>query len=190
MKNLQRNAEMFRSIAGGATIVSVAEAHGKSVATVRHSISKICRKIGLPDVLDTIKSDPAAYLDRLDKLLQGEAPSLRSRLVFDLTRRLNLKDEAMVTPSYLANLSVGDLHRQDLTFVAITEIQEWLKSNGTALKRRPPDSEHEIREVRRAITLLDAYCFDTETLEIQFNHLTGADDDDSHLIPIEDADGA
>jgi hypothetical protein len=57
--------------------------------------------------------------------------------------------------------------RNGATLVAITEVQEWLTKHGLSLKRRPPETEKEINEVKRAIAVLDVFYFDTASLKEQ-----------------------
>ncbi len=177
MFNIEKKASILRAVAAGGTLKKAGEAVGISAGQAVNNLSRLCREISLPYDLDAIRSNPD-YLSKLDALINKPTAGLRDRLVDGLITALKLPNEGSLTPQYMSNLSAGDLHRHGITFTAISEIQDWLLDRGLSLKRIPPDSPEEIREAQRAIALLNALYFDTSKLEVQFDHLTGVEDDE------------
>ncbi|WP_298621815.1 hypothetical protein [uncultured Zoogloea sp.] len=189
MHNINRKAQILRAVAAGKTLKNAGEEAGISAGQTVNNLHRICRALGLPYDLKAIRSNPE-YLSRLDKLLSNPASGLRSLLVDRLVQALLLSTKAELTPEYVSNLTASDLIRSGITLGAIAEIQEWLQGYDRSLRRKAPESDEEIREVRRAISLLNAFYFDTDRLEVQYDNLTGKNDEELCELPCDEEEGA
>lgn len=175
MYNIDKKARILRAIAAGKTLKAAGEEAGISAGQAVNNLSRLCRALDLPYDLAGIRSNPE-YLSRLDALLNKPTSGLRAQLVRRLVQVLKVQTEATLTPDYVSNLTASDLFRNGITTIGIAEIQEWLQGYDLSLRMKAPDSDDEIREVRRAISLLNAFYFDTDRLEEQYEHLTGNDE--------------
>lgn len=179
MQNIDKKASILRAVASGKTLKEAGAEAGIGAEQAVNHLSRICRALDLRYDLAAIRSNPD-YLSRLDALLSKPSMGLRNQLTMKLVETLKLPDDASLTPQYMSNLSACDLYRNGITTVAIVEIQDWLNGYDLSLRKVAPESDDEIREVRRAIVLLNAFYFDTTNLEVQFDHLTGKDDEEPH----------
>lgn len=171
-----RKAAILKCVAEGGTLKEAGAAASIGGERARQLLAKLCRELKLPSALNDIRADPQQYLTRLEEFERKPQFELRKALVRDLVSKLKLKTEVDLTPKYVSNISTSQLLSNGITLVAVTEIQEWLSKHGLSLKRRPPETDKEITEVKRAIALLDAYHFDTAILREQLQHLEGEDD--------------
>jgi hypothetical protein len=71
----------------------------------------------------------------------------------------------------LAQVTASQLINQGISIVALADLQQWLLKHDLSLRHSPPVTEVDFRGGRKAIALLDAFDFDTESLEWQMNHL-------------------
>jgi len=171
-----RRAAMLKCVAEGGTLKEAGATASISAGRVRQLLANLCRELKLPFSVDGIRADPEKYLGRLEEFKKRPQFELRKALVNDLLFKLNLKTEAELTPKYVSNISASQLLSNRVSLVAVTEIQEWLSKHGLSLKRRPPETDQEITEVKRAIALLDVYHFDTAILREQLQHLENEGD--------------
>lgn len=170
----EKQISILRAVAGGSTIKAAGETVDVSATRASQHLARICRQLGLSRELNDIRINPSIYLQKLDIVLASTpALGLRRDLVQRLVTLLKLKSEADLTPGYLANISAQVLLNNGVTYVAISEIQEWLLEHSCSLKRTPPETAKEITEVKRAIFLLDAYYFDTANLKKQLHSFLG-----------------
>ena len=156
MHNIDRKAEILRAIAAGKALNSVANDAGISTGQAFDDLSRICRALNLPYNLSEIRSNPL-YLNKLDELLINPTNGLRPQLVQRLVHELKIHTNSALTPAYVSNLTASDLYRNGITVNAIAEIQEWLQGYDLSLRKAAPESDKEIREVRRAISFLNAF---------------------------------
>ena len=83
----------------------------------------------------------------------------------------SLRSSRQLTPAVLAQVSASQLINQGVSIIALADLQEWLLKHDLSLMHGPPITDIDFREARKAIALLDAFDFDTESLEWQMNHL-------------------
>ena len=169
-------AKILRSVAGGATLSQAGTTAGISTARARTALGSLCRTLRLSADSEAIQAQPQKYLEALLEFESKPQFELRRTLVDKLKEVLMLRSAAELTPQYLSNITASQLLERGVTLVAIAELQEWLYSHDLSLKRRPPETESDIREAQRAIALLDAFHFDTDILEQQLANLVQEED--------------
>jgi hypothetical protein len=81
-----------------------------------------------------------------------------------------------LSPKYISNISASQLLESGLTFVAVGELQAWLVGHQLSLKRSPPQSPGEVKAVKHAIEILDAFHFDTNLVRKQLAVLLSPSD--------------
>lgn len=166
-----KRAAMLKCVAEGGTLKEAGATASISATRASQLLARLCREMKLPSSVDDIRADPKKYLAQLEELKQKPQFELRKALVHDLIFKLKLKAPADLTPKYVSNISASQLFSNGISLVAVTEIQEWLSRQGLSLKRRPPETDREVTEVKRAIALLDVYHFDIAILREQLQHL-------------------
>jgi hypothetical protein len=171
-----RKAKILKCVADGGTLKEAGARASISAGRARQLLAHLCRELKLPFSVGDIRAEPKKYLTRLDEFERRPQFELRKALVHDLIIKLKLKTEADLTPGYVSNISASQLLSNGITLLAVTEIQEWLSKKGLSLRRRPPKTDKEITEVKRAIALLDVFHFDTVIIKEQLQHLEGGDD--------------
>lgn len=176
MNSNAREAKILTAVANGATLVKAGASLGISSTRTKDLLNKICRKLKMSSAIKDIKASPNKYLKKLDELNTEESKKephlyLRSTLVSKLKSILKLNSASDLTPKYLSNITASQLINRGVSIIAITELQEWLSRYSLSLKKCPPEGEAEIKEVRRAIALLDAFYFDTTTIKSQLSFL-------------------
>ncbi|QNM95512.1 hypothetical protein [Chitinimonas koreensis] len=162
---------MLRAVAEGQTLADAGQLIGKSAGWAGRLLSQACREIGLPSEIRTIRDRKDEYLEKLGEPERNPVDELNSKVAVNLASALRLKGVGELTPVYLSNITASQLLGEDQTPVAVAEAQDWLVRHGTSLRRKPPESEMEMREVRRAIAILDAFHFDVAHLRAQYEHL-------------------
>lgn len=172
MVSIARKANVLKAVAAGKTLKSAGEEAGVSSTRARQWLSTICRELRLPDGVQDIRANKDEYLTRLAMIAAPPSAELEKRFVRDLMVKLKLRDVSTLTPRYVSNLTASDLFRCGCTLVAVVALQGWLKGHGLSLKRRPPETDVEVKEVLRAIRLLDVYQFDTAAIEAQWEHFS------------------
>lgn len=163
-----RQTELIRLLATGTTLTSAAGALAITRTRANQLLRVACRKIGLPDGVAAIRSDPAAYLAKLDVQNAPHAPGLRVGLERDLVRLFKFAAATDLTPKLLANYSATQLRSLGLTTTAVTEIHRWLRANGLQLKRGPL-LKGDLKELAQAADLLQAYHFDVTAARQQLD---------------------
>ncbi|MCM3916215.1 hypothetical protein ACRCQO_15810 [Pseudomonas aeruginosa] len=154
-----KKAKILLSVAGGMTVPEAARANDVKPAQARSSISRICRNAKLsPEIID-IHANPKKYIDFATKIIADPAHTLRKALREQLIDILRLRSPDELTPKYVSNITAEILLKSGITGVAVSEIQEWLMSNNTELKRQAPTSEENIKLARRSALLLTAFGF-------------------------------
>lgn len=171
-----RRAVILKCVAEGGSLKDAGATASIGEGRARQLLARICRDLGLSSSVDDIHADPKKYLSQLEKFTKRPQLELRKALAHNLIFKLKLKTEADLTPKYVSNISASQLLGCGISLIAVTEIQEWLSKHSLSLKRRPPETDKEITEVKRAIALLDAYHFDITTLKEQLQHLEGEND--------------
>jgi len=167
-----KKAEILRAVAGGANLKEAADSLGiDSGSRARDLLSRLCREMKMPDSVKDIQANPRAYLDKIDEMARSPRFELRRDLVKRLMQVLRVRDALEITPQYLSNITASQLLQNGLTTVAIAELQEWLSKHDLSLKKRAPESDQEVKEVRRALALLEAFHLDTENARRQLSHL-------------------
>lgn len=173
--NNKRSA-MLKCVADGGTLREASEMASVSSERARQLLVRLCRELGLPFSVDEVRADPKKYLTRLEEFKKKPQFELRKALVHGLLPKLKLKTETDLTPKYVSNLTASQLLNSGVTLVAVTEIQEWLSTHGLSLTRRPPETDQEIMEIKRAIAILDVFHFNTAILKEQLQHFEGDDE--------------
>ncbi|MGL5632608.1 MAG: hypothetical protein ACRDD3_09615 [Azovibrio sp.] len=171
-----RKIMVLQHVAEGGTIKEAGAAAFISAGRASQLLANLCRELKLSSSLADIRTDPKKYLTRLEEFKHRPQFELRKSLVHDLIFKLKLKSEDDLTPKYVANISASQMLNSGVTLLAVTEIQEWLSKRGLSLKRRPPETNKELTEVKRAIAVLDVYHFDTAFLRKQLQNLEGEND--------------
>lgn len=172
MKNDIRGASIVRSVAQGGTLKTVSESIGLSSTRAGQLLRRYCRRAGLPGDVRDIRANPERYLEATGKALDVEKSKLPNKTIRALVDQLKLKSAEQLTPSYLSNITPGQLHSADVSLTIMCALQDWLHSCGHSLKRQPPDNPAHLKEVEKAINLLDAFYFDVSTIRSQFAGLT------------------
>jgi hypothetical protein len=171
----KQSAEVFRSFLNGSSIAEAAAAADVSYGQARSSIPRMRRRANLPFDYEAMQANPEPYLKWLDGFERDEANELRDGLRRDLVARLSLRSSTELTPKYLSNLSASRLMAAGMTTVAIAETQAWLKRHNLSLKRGAIDDSAAIREINRALLLLDAFGFDVRAASAQLDHVLSDD---------------
>lgn len=166
-----KKAEILKCVANGGTLQAAGASIGVSATRAKQLLARICRELELSSSADEIRAEPEKYFARLDAFKEKPQYELRKALVSNLTSVLRLKVESELTPRYLSNITAAQLINAGVTLVAIGEIQEWLCKHGLSLKRRPPESEKELAEIKRAIAVLDVFHFDISVVNQQLLNL-------------------
>lgn len=172
MVSIVKKAKVLKAVAAGKTLTSAGEEVGVSSTRARQLLHSICRELRLSDGVKDIRANKDEYLTRLAVIADPPSAELEKRFVGDLMVKLKLADASKLTPQYVSNLTASDLFRCGCTVTAIVTLQSWLKGHGLSLKRSPPETDVEAKEVLRAIRLLDAYQFDTAAIEAQWEHFS------------------
>lgn len=166
-----RKAEILKAVASGASLKEAADSAGISGSRARDLLSRICREMQMPDSVKDIQANPCAYLDKIDEMARSPRFELRRDLVKRLMQALRVRDVLEITPQYVSNITASQLLQHGITTLAITELQDWLSGHGLSLKKCAPKSDQEVKEVRRALALLEVFHFDTENARRQLSHL-------------------
>jgi hypothetical protein len=166
-----KSIAVLKAIVAGKTLVEAGEVVNVGTGRARELLFKICREFRLPYVVSEIKSNPKPYLEKLDNLPENLLIGLRSQLVEDLVNVLKVKNLSELSPKYISNISASQLLESGLTLVAVGELQAWLVGHQLSLKRSPPQSNAEIKAVKHAIEILDAFHFDTKLVRKQLGIL-------------------
>ncbi|WP_445367095.1 hypothetical protein ACH5Y9_18285 [Methylomonas sp. BW4-1] len=171
MKIDTRGAAIIRSIANGGTLKAAGESIGVSDTRASQILHRYCRHIGLSSIVSEIKSNPSIYLDKIGEITEIEKCPIPQKTIRDLVWKLKLSSEDQLTPKYLSNITATQLLLADVSLTTVSDLQEWLQNSGLSLKRHAPERNEEIKAIRRAVNLLDAFCFDISTIRDQFSHL-------------------
>ena len=164
-------ARVLRSIIAGCTLAQAGRAEKLSTERARTALNRICELLHLPNDLAAIHAEPDLYLESLVHFEGLPQFELRTPLVAKLKQVLGLRSSRQLTPAMLAQVSASQLINQGVSIIALTDLQEWLLKHDLSLRHSPPITDIDFREARKAIALLDAFDFDTESLEWQMNHL-------------------
>ncbi|MES2282507.1 MAG: hypothetical protein V4542_13930 [Pseudomonadota bacterium] len=166
-----KKAAVLRAVAMGATIAEAGTAAGLSAWQAKESLRRLRRELGLDTTPSEIQASPQKYLKALQNFESKPQFDLRGPLVDKLVSALRLKSASDLTPAYLSNISASQLLSCGVTLVAVAELQEWLENHELSLKRNPPATGADVKAAERAILLLDAFFFDTETVRAQLANL-------------------
>jgi len=147
------------------------QAEKLSTERARTALNRICELLHLPNDLAAIHAEPQLYLESLAHFESLPQFELRTPLVAKLKQVLGLRSSRQLTPAVLAQVSASQLINQGVSIIALADLQEWLLKHDLSLMHGPPITDIDFREARKAIALLDAFDFDTESLEWQMNHL-------------------
>jgi hypothetical protein len=161
-------AKLLLSVANGMSLTEAARVHGVKSTQAQHGIRTICRSGGRghwisSDVSD-IRADPTKYVDFASHIISNSKYALRRALQEKLTRILkpSLPDE--LTPKYLSNFTAQMLIESGFSSGVISEIQEWLVSNGTTLKRQSLSDDESFKLAKQAAFLLSAFGFKVDQI--------------------------
>lgn len=171
MENDIRGAAIVRSVAQGATLKAASELIGLSTTRTGQLIRRYCRKAGLPEEIREIHANPDRYLKAAGAAPEIEKSKLPNKTVRALVEQLKLKSADQLTPQYLSNITPGLLCSAGVSLTIICALQDWLSSCGYSLKRQPPSDPGHLKDVEKAINLLDAFYFDVSTIRSQFSGL-------------------
>lgn len=173
-----KRATIIRKIASGATLSATARDLGISTTRVTQLLNTGCRMLKLSSDIVDIRANPAQYLASIPGESVASIVELRPALQRDLVRRLSLTSLEQLTPERMINYSAADLVGIELTMVAVAEIQEWLAMHGKRLRHGGPiRTKAELRELERAVRLLEAYCFPVADARAQLA------DEAAHFVP-------
>ena len=164
-------ARVLRSVIAGCTLAQAGRAEKLSTERARTALHRICELLHLPNDLAAIHAEPDLYLESLAHFESLPQFELRTPLVAKLKQVLGLRSSRQLTPAVLAQVSASQLINQGVSIIALADLQEWMLKHDLSLRHSPPLTDIDFREVRKAIALLDAFDFDTESLEWQMNHL-------------------
>ncbi|WP_333905529.1 hypothetical protein [Delftia acidovorans] len=164
-------ASVLRSVIAGCTLAQAGRAEKLSTERARTALNRICELLHLPNDLAAIHAEPQLYLESLAHFESLPQFELRTPLVAKLKQVLGLRSSRQLTPAVLAQVSASQLINQGVSIIALADLQEWLLKHDLSLMHGPPITDIDFREARKAIALLDAFDFDTESLEWQMNHL-------------------
>mgnify|MGYP003603868602 CR=1 FL=1 len=134
-----------------------------SSGRIRTILDTNSRKLDLSGSIIDIKKTPNLYLQKVEAQIQSEQIFLSSDL-FLLSHKLGIKQE-QINSEYLSNLTPSQLLKRGISLSKVSDLQITLQQSNKSLKRCTPQTPQEIREVKRAIALLNAFYFDTSTLE-------------------------
>lgn len=166
-----KKIEVLKVIINGGSLSEAGGVIGISSSRAKGLLNRLCSNLKLSPLIKDIRENPDEYIKRIEDLEKKPEIALRSVLVNKLRRSLMLNSEMELTPEYVSNLTASQLMACDITVIAIAEIQEWLSISGLCLKKRVPETAQEITEVKRAMAILDAFHFDTETIKGQLAYL-------------------
>ncbi|WP_428827696.1 hypothetical protein ACLIKD_06810 [Azonexus sp. IMCC34842] len=175
MENDIRGAAIVRSVAKGSTLKAAGESIGVSGTRASQLLWRYCRKAGLPPDVHDIRANPDTYLKAVGEPTEAEKSTLPNNTIHALVGKLKLKSADQLTPSYLSNITPGQLRSAGVSLTTIGALQDWLHSCGCSLKRQPPSDPGQLKEVEKAINLLDAFYFDVSTIRSQFSCLTAVE---------------
>lgn len=164
-------ANVLRSVIAGCSVAQAGKAEKLGTERARTALNRICELLNLPNDLDAIHAEPDLYLESLAHFESLPQFELRTPLVAKLRQVLGLRSCRQLTPAMLAQVTASQLINQGISIVALADLQQWLLKHDLSLRHSPPVTEVDFREARKAIALLDAFDFDTESLEWQMNHL-------------------
>jgi len=170
---IEKKVEILKAVANGSSLSGAGSTVGVSAGSARNALNRLCQVLELSPLVKDIKANPEQYLKKAEELKSAQKPVLRPMLTNKLVSVLKVKDKTQVTPRYLSNITASQLMENGISWVAVTEIQEWLSSSGLSLKPTVPDNDEEIKHVKRAIAVLDAFYFDTELVKEQLNNVIG-----------------
>lgn len=171
MKNDIRGYAIVRSIAQGNTLKATAISIGVSSTRTGQILRRCCREIGLSDSVEDIKKNPDIYLEKIGEPTAVEKSPLAPKTIHDLVNKLKLGSVEQLTPKYLSNITPIQLLSVGVTLTTVCDLQDWAHTCGYSLKRNAPENTEEIRAVKRAINLLDAFYFDVSVARNQFSTL-------------------
>lgn len=177
LKNDIRGAAIVRSVAQGRTLKVISESIGLSSTRAGQLLRRYCRRAGLPAEVHEIRANPDLYLKAVGESPEVETSKLPNQTIRALVGQLKLNSADQLTPSYLSNITPGQLHSAGVSLTIICALQDWLCSCGHSLKRQPPADPEHLKEVEKAINLLDAFYFDVSTVRNQFSRLTATEDE-------------
>lgn len=166
-----RKVKVLEIVSNGGTLSDAGKAIGVTGKRARDLLTRLCREIKMPNSLDDIRKKKQDYLDEVEKLKKTPRIELRKSLVYKLVDVLKVKEDTELTPKYLSNITASQLLDNGVTLVAISEIQNWLKKSGVSLKPSPPKDDSEIKYVKQAIAILEAFHFDMSTPKSQLAYL-------------------
>ena len=172
MENNIRGAAIVRAVAQGGTLKAAGESMGVGSTRAGQLLRRCCRKAGLPEEIQEIRANPARYLEVIGEALEVEKSKLPNKTIRALVDQLKLKSAEQLTPSYLSNITPEQLLSAGVSLTIICALQNWLHSCGHSLKRQPPSDSGHLKEVEKAINLLDAFYFDVSVIRSQFAGLT------------------
>lgn len=164
-------ANVLRSVIAGCSVAQAGKVEKLGTERARTALNRICELLNLPNDLDAIHAEPDLYLESLAHFESLPQFELRTPLVAKLRQVLGLRSCRQLTPAMLAQVTASQLINQGISIVALADLQQWLLKHDLSLRHSPPVTEVDFREARKAIALLDAFDFDTESLEWQMNHL-------------------
>ncbi len=165
-------AKILAAVARGSALSEAAKEIGLTGSQARSAVSILCRKENLSSEISEIRNNPDKYLALALRITNTPQYALREELRRRIFNNLRLKSADEITPKYVSNLTAAMILEAGITEVGLSEIQEWLVTNGTSLKKRAPETQH-MSLVKRAIFLLDSFGFDTETVRNQLSGLDG-----------------
>ena len=171
MENDIRGAAIVRTVAQGGTLKAAGESIGVRAKWAGRLLRRYCRKNNLPGELQDIRANPKRYLELVGKAPEVEQSKLPTKTVRALVDQLKLKSADQLTTSYLSNITPNQLQAAGVSLTIICALQEWLHSSGGSLKRQPPGDPGQLREIGKAINLLDAFYFDVSIIRSQLASL-------------------
>jgi hypothetical protein len=164
-------AKVLIAVAEGATYSEAAKHNGLNDTQGRTAVVKICQMLKLSSDLTDIKANPALYLASAQKIANTPRYALRGELRKQLEQILRLRSQDELTPEYLSNFSATTLLDNEISTIALADIQEWLVNNGTSLKRGKLMAT-DMHSVKTALWVLDAFGFNVKDVLSQFSSLS------------------
>jgi len=175
-------AQLLRDVANGKSLKQAAADAKLSLYSANNALIRLCRTLNLPHHVKSIQAEPQRYLDALDEREQMPEFSLPFDLAHRLRVALHLRSDTELTPQYLSNITASQLLDCGFSLIAIYELQRWLGAKGFSLKRSPPQTDHEIKEVEKAITVLYLFYFDMTLPQRQLQHVLGLDEEPIEIL--------
>jgi hypothetical protein len=167
----ENSIAVLRAVVEGKSLVEAGRLISRSPTTAGQHLIKACRAIGMPSDLSEIRKNKAAYLGKIKDVQTSLVTDLNHKIASNLEHALKIPKSQNLTPQYASNISASQLAHEGLTYIAIAEIQMWLRRNGLSLKQKPPQAGHETVAVKRAVALLDAFHFDAKSIQKQLANL-------------------